>query len=135
MYVLASFPGPTQLSVACSTEKRGEPGIFSHVSDVTTNEKFMNIGGLNDSGVIAHALVPAKMVREFVFHALQQSFATSVQSVRFCQRLKTEKHERIAGVSASLPFRCTLYFSVLSQEAASKVMYIFVMLVSGALRR
>ena len=29
---LASFPGPTQLSIACSTEKRGEPGIFSHVS-------------------------------------------------------------------------------------------------------
>ena len=29
---LASFPGPAQLSVACSTEKRGEPGIFSHVS-------------------------------------------------------------------------------------------------------
>ena len=29
---LASFPGPTQLFVACSTEKRGEPGIFSHVS-------------------------------------------------------------------------------------------------------
>ena len=29
---LASFPDPTQLSVACSTEKRGEPGIFSHVS-------------------------------------------------------------------------------------------------------
>ena len=30
--VIASFPGPTQLFVACSTEKRGEPGIFSHVS-------------------------------------------------------------------------------------------------------
>ena len=30
--VLASFPGPAQLFVACSTEKRGEPGIFSHVS-------------------------------------------------------------------------------------------------------
>ena len=29
---LASFPGPAQLFVACSTEKRGEPGIFSHVS-------------------------------------------------------------------------------------------------------
>ena len=64
---LASFPGPAQLSVACSTEKRGEPGIFSHVSDVTTNEKLMNVGGLTDNGVIAHALiVPAKMVREFV---------------------------------------------------------------------
>ena len=29
---LASFPGPAQLFVACSTEKRREPGIFSHVS-------------------------------------------------------------------------------------------------------
>ena len=29
---LASFPGPAQLLVARSTEKRGEPGIFSHVS-------------------------------------------------------------------------------------------------------
>ena len=29
---LASFPGPAQLFVACSTVKRGEPGIFSHVS-------------------------------------------------------------------------------------------------------
>ena len=56
-----------QLSVACSTEKRGEPGIFSHVSDVTTNEKLMNVGGLKHNGVIAHALiVPLKMVREFV---------------------------------------------------------------------
>ena len=64
--VLASFPGPTQLSVACSTDKRGEPGIFSHVSDITTNEKLMNVGGLNDNGVIAHVLVPAKTVREFV---------------------------------------------------------------------
>ena len=32
MYKLASFPGRAQLSVACSTVKRGEPGIFSHVS-------------------------------------------------------------------------------------------------------
>ena len=31
-YTIALFPGPTQLSVACSTVKRGEPGIFSHVS-------------------------------------------------------------------------------------------------------
>ena len=30
--VLASFPGPTQFFVACSMEKRGKPGIFSHVS-------------------------------------------------------------------------------------------------------
>ena len=29
---MASFPGPTQLSVTWSTEKWGEPGIFSHVS-------------------------------------------------------------------------------------------------------
>ena len=36
------------------------------MSDVTTNEKLMNVGGLNDNGVIAHALVPTKMVREFV---------------------------------------------------------------------
>ena len=57
----------------------------------------MSVGGLTHDGIIAHAL----MVREFV---CEQSFATSVQSVRFCQRLKTEKHERIAGVSASLPW-------------------------------
>ena len=124
--ILASFPGPAQLSVACSTEKRGEPGIFSHVSDVTTSKKLMNVGGLKHNCVIAHALiVPLKMVREFVFHAFEQSFATSVQSVRFCRRLKTEKHERIAGVSASLPFRCTLHF----------LLRLFVMLVSGALPR
>ena len=49
-------------------EKRGEPGIFSHVSDVTLNKKLMNVGGLNNNGVIAHTLiVPAKMVREFCF--------------------------------------------------------------------
>ena len=30
--IIASFPGPAQLSVACSMEKWGEPGIFSHVS-------------------------------------------------------------------------------------------------------
>ena len=29
---LASFPGPAQLSVACSTKNQEEPGIFSHVS-------------------------------------------------------------------------------------------------------
>ena len=29
---IASFPGPAQLFVACSTKKRGEPGIFSHMS-------------------------------------------------------------------------------------------------------
>ena len=32
--LLASFPGPTQLSIAYSTEKRGEPGIFSREHDV-----------------------------------------------------------------------------------------------------
>ena len=31
-HFIASFPSPAQLSVACSTEKRGEPGIFSHGS-------------------------------------------------------------------------------------------------------
>ena len=29
---IASYPGPAQLSVACSMEKQGGPGIFSHVS-------------------------------------------------------------------------------------------------------
>ena len=58
--MVASFPGPAHLSVACSTEKRGEPGIFSHVIDVTTYEKLMNVGGLNDNGVIAYALVPRR---------------------------------------------------------------------------
>ena len=62
-------------------EKQEEPRIFSHVSDVTTNEKVMNVSGLNDNGVIAHALVPTKMDRICVFHALEQSFATSVESV------------------------------------------------------
>ena len=37
------------------------------MSDITTNEKLMNIGGLTDNSVIAHILiVPVKMVREFV---------------------------------------------------------------------
>ena len=31
---LASFPGPAQLFVTCSTKKRGEPGIFSREHDV-----------------------------------------------------------------------------------------------------
>ena len=30
------------------------------------DEKLMNVGGLNDNSVIAHALVPPKLVREFV---------------------------------------------------------------------
>jgi len=29
--ILASFPGPTQLFVACNTEKQGEPGTFAYV--------------------------------------------------------------------------------------------------------
>ena len=29
---LASFPGPAHLSIACSTEKQGEIGIFSHMA-------------------------------------------------------------------------------------------------------
>ena len=109
------------LQTAFHTEKWGEPGIFSHVSDATTDEKLMNVGGLNDNGVIAHVLVPVKMVRVCVFHAFKQSFATSVQSVRFCRRLKTEKRKQIAGVSASLPFHCKLYFSVLSQRGCFKI--------------
>ena len=40
---IASFPGPTQLSVACSTEKQGEPGIFSHEHDIINGENFQNI--------------------------------------------------------------------------------------------
>ena len=28
----ASFPDPAQLLLTYSTEKRGEPGVFSHVS-------------------------------------------------------------------------------------------------------
>ena len=36
------------------------------MSDVKTNEKFMNVGGINNNGVIAHALVQGGMVREFV---------------------------------------------------------------------
>ena len=27
-----SFPGPAQLSIACSAEKWGDPGIFSHMN-------------------------------------------------------------------------------------------------------
>ena len=29
---IAAFTGPTQLSVVCSSERQGEPGIFIHVS-------------------------------------------------------------------------------------------------------
>ena len=41
---LASFLGPAQLSITCSTEKRGEPGIFSHVSmtKLENGEKLQN---------------------------------------------------------------------------------------------
>ena len=38
-HVVASFPGPTQLSVACSAESGRRPGIFYHVSDVECREK------------------------------------------------------------------------------------------------
>ena len=101
-------------------EKRGEPGIFSHVSDVTTNEKLMSVGGLNDNSVIAHALVPGKMVREFVcVMPSNRALRLLCKVYVFCRRLKTEKHEWIAGVSTSLPFRCTLYF-VLSQRGCFK---------------
>ena len=37
---IASFPGPTQLFVTCSTEKQGEPGIFSHEHDIMNGENF-----------------------------------------------------------------------------------------------
>ena len=42
---LASFLGPAQLSVACSTEKWGEPGIFSHVS-MTESASYENLPNL-----------------------------------------------------------------------------------------
>ena len=54
--VCSLVPRPHPAFIACSTEKWGEPGIFSHVSDITTNEKLMNVGGLKLNGVIAHAL-------------------------------------------------------------------------------
>ena len=41
-YMVASYSGPTQLSVACSTEKWGEPGIFSHVT-MTQSENGENL--------------------------------------------------------------------------------------------
>ena len=41
---IASFPGPTQLSVACSMVKRGKPGIFSYVR-VWRNQKIAKITG------------------------------------------------------------------------------------------
>ena len=85
--MVASFPGPAQLSVACSTEKRGEPGIFSHVIDVTTYEKLMNVGGLNDNGVIAYALVPRRWSESLclrtelcVFHAKCTFLSTAEDS-------------------------------------------------------
>ena len=42
----------------------------------------MNVGGLKLNGVISHALVPREDDQR-VFHAFEESFATSVQSVRF----------------------------------------------------
>ena len=86
------------------------------MSDVTTNEKLMNVGGLKTT-----VLVPMRYSsrkdgqRVCVFHVFEQNFATSVQRVRFCRQLQTGKHEWIAGVSASLPSRCALHF-VLSQR-------------------
>ena len=41
-YEVASFPGPAQLSIACSAEKRGEPGIFSHMSMTENGKNFQN---------------------------------------------------------------------------------------------
>ena len=79
-YTDSFVPRACPASVACSTEKRGEPGIFSHVTDITTNEKLMNVGGLNDNGVIANVLVPAKMVREFV------CFMPSNRAFDFCAK-------------------------------------------------
>ena len=72
----------------------------------TTNEKLMNVGGLNDNGIIAHALVPAKMVREFV------CFMPSNGALRLpCKvyvfhggRLKTEKPERESLYSPMLKY-------------------------------
>ena len=116
----ASFPGPAQLSITCSTEKWGEPGIFSHMSDVTTNEKFNEHRRAKSQRCYCPRASSRKDgQRVCVCHAFEQSFVTSVQSVCFCRRLKTEKQEQIAGVSASLPFRCTLHF-VLSQRGCFK---------------
>ena len=52
---IASFPGPAQLSVICITEKRGEPGIFSHLS-ITYGKwwKFAELTGCN-SRIYIHA--------------------------------------------------------------------------------
>ena len=55
----------------------------------------MNVGGLKLNSVIAHALVPRED-GQTVFHAFEQSFATSVQSVRFCRRyMASNIHTRL----------------------------------------
>ena len=51
---LASFPDPSQL-LCLQYGKAGDPGIFSHVNDATTNKKLMNTDGLKHNGVIPHA--------------------------------------------------------------------------------
>ena len=65
------------------TNDRGviQPGESLPCDNVTTNEKLLNVGGLNRNGVMARALVPAIFPlrwSEFVFHAFEQSFATSL---------------------------------------------------------
>ena len=40
--IVASFPGPTQLSVACNTVKREEPGVFFHMR-MTYSENGKNL--------------------------------------------------------------------------------------------
>ena len=132
-YTDSLVPRPRPAFRCLQYRKRKEPGIFSHVSGVTTNEKLINVGGLNDNSFFfAHALVPLKTVREFVcFMPSNRAFDFHAKCT-FCQWQKTEKHKRIARVSASLPFCCTLYF-VLSQRGCFKSHVCFVMLVSDAL--
>ena len=73
-----------------------------------------DVGGLNDNGVIAHALLPAKMDSLYFMPSNRGLRLPYKVYTRFCRWLKTEKHELIAGVSASLPF------SVLSQRGCFK---------------
>ena len=100
---LASFPGPAQLSIAYSMVKRGEPGIFSHVSDIKTDEKLMNVGRLILNGVIAHALVPmheisAKMIQEFVCFKLRAD-PFGFRAMYFCWWPKIGKREQSARLT------------------------------------
>ena len=60
--VCSLVPRPHPAFIACSTEKWGEPGIFSHVSDITTNEKLMNVGGLKLNGVIPSASLAVRLL-------------------------------------------------------------------------